>query len=103
MFERYVFAKRSETASQTTKRYQIPAAPTCTKGAITSKLKLKHAIKLEASPSRLVHVQLLQPSLAFCFSLQPMTAYRPGLDGCATVVQVLQNLFYVLLQVLFYL
>ena len=25
--------------------------------------------------------QLLQPSLAFCFSLQPMTAYRPGLDG----------------------
>jgi len=23
----------------------------------------------------------LQPSLAFCFSLQPMTAYRPGLDG----------------------
>ena len=24
--------------------------------------------------------QLLQPSLAFCFSLQPMTAYRPGLD-----------------------
>ena len=25
--------------------------------------------------------QLLQPSLAFCFSLQPTTAYRPGLDG----------------------
>jgi len=23
----------------------------------------------------------LQPSLAFCFSLQPMTAYRPGLNG----------------------
>jgi len=37
--------------------------------AITS--KIKHA--------RLA--QLLQPSLAFCFSLQPMTADRPGLDG----------------------
>jgi len=69
--------------------------------------------------------QLLQPSLAFCFSLQPMTAYRPVLmkreisvlDGtpslaaswnkmlmrAAIVVQVLQDLFYVLLHVLFYL
>jgi len=47
------------------------------KGAITS--KIKHAIKLKASPARLA--QLLQPSLAFCFSLQPMTPYRPGLDG----------------------
>jgi len=37
--------------------------------------------------------QLLQPSLTFCFSLQPMTTYRP----------VLQDLFYVLLHVLFYL
>ena len=46
------------------------------KGAITS--KIKHAIKLETSPARLA--QLLQPSLAFCFSLQP-------------VVQVLQDLF----------
>jgi len=46
------------------------------KGAITSKKKL--AIKLKTSPIRLA--QLLQPSLA-CFSLQPMTAYRPGLDG----------------------
>ena len=46
-------------------------------GAITS--KIKHAIKLTTSPARLA--QLLQPSLAFCFSLQPMTAYRPGLDG----------------------
>jgi len=25
---------------------------------------------------------MLQPSLACCFSLQPMTAYRPVLDGC---------------------
>jgi len=25
--------------------------------------------------------QLLQPSLAFCFSLQPMTVYRQVLDG----------------------
>ena len=38
-------------------------------GAITS--KIKHAIKLKTSPARLA--QLLQPSLAFCFSLQPMT------------------------------
>ena len=36
---------------------------------------IKHAIKLKTSPARLA--QLLQPSLAFCFSLQPMTAYRP--------------------------
>ena len=43
------------------------------KGAITS--KTKHAIKHKTSPARLA--QLLQPSLAFCFSLQPITAYRP--------------------------
>ena len=42
------------------------------KGAITS--KIKHAIKLKTSPARLA--QLLQPSLAFCFSLQTMTAHR---------------------------
>ena len=41
------------------------------KGVITS--KIKHAIKLKTSPARLA--QLLQPSLAFCFSLQPMTAH----------------------------
>jgi len=35
------------------------------KGEITS--KIKHAIKLKTSPARLA--QLLQPSLAFCFSL----------------------------------
>jgi len=40
-------------------------------GAIIS--KIKHAIKLETSPARLV--QLLLPSLAFCFSLQPMTVH----------------------------
>jgi len=40
------------------------------KGAITS--KIKHAIKLKTSPARLA--QLLQPSSAFCFNLQPMTA-----------------------------
>jgi len=46
-----------------------------TKGAITSKIKhaIKHTIKLKTSPARLA--QLLPPSLAFCFSLQPMTAY----------------------------
>jgi len=32
-------------------------------------------------PALLRLAQLLQPSLAFCFSLQPMTAYRPVLDG----------------------
>jgi len=41
--------------------------------------KIKHAIKHKTSPVRLAH--LFQPSLAFCFSLQPMTAYRPELDG----------------------
>jgi len=41
------------------------------KGAITS--KIKRAIKLKTSPAKLA--QLLQPSLAFCFSLQPMTAH----------------------------
>jgi len=79
-----------------------------TKGAITSKIKhaIKHTIKLKTylllqlvqqaaaillqlvqqaaaikhktSSARLA--QLLQPSLAFCFSLQPMTAYSPVLD-----------------------
>jgi len=39
-------------------------------GAITS--KIIHTIKLKTSPARLA--QLLQPSLAFCFSLQPLTA-----------------------------
>ena len=34
-------------------------------------------MKHKTSPARLA--QLLQTSLAFCFSLQPMTAYRPGL------------------------
>ena len=43
------------------------------KGAITS--KTKHTIKLKTSPARLA--QLLQSLLAFCFTLQPMTAYRP--------------------------
>jgi len=37
--------------------------------------KTKHAIKLKTSPARLA--QLLQPSLAFCFRLQPMRAHRP--------------------------
>jgi len=52
--------------------------PDARKGAITSKTK---EIKLKTSPARLA--QLLQPSLAFCL--------------------VLQDLFYVLLHVLFYL
>jgi len=41
------------------------------KEAITS--KIKHAVRLKTSPARLA--QLLQPSLALCFSLQPMTAH----------------------------
>jgi len=51
------------------------------KGAITS--KIKHAIKLKTIPARLA--QLLQPSLAFCFSLQPMAAYRPRCNSCASL------------------
>jgi len=48
--------------------------------------KIKRAIKLKTSRKVCTTVaQLLQPSLAFCFSLQPMTTYRP--------VQVLQDLF----------
>jgi len=69
------------------------------KGAITS--KIKRAIKLKTSPARLA--QVLQPSLAFCFSLQPMTAHwtvrhhwlqaKTMLMKAATLVQVLQDLF----------
>jgi len=47
-------------------------------GAIT--IKIKYAVKHKTSPERLA--QLLQPSLAFCFSLQPMTAYRYAVIGC---------------------
>ena len=64
-----------------TLRYQRPRSPdveknsetkcAVTKGPIRS--KIKHAVKLKTSPARLA--QLLQPSLAFCFSLQPMTAH----------------------------
>jgi len=39
-----------------------------------SQVKIKRAMKHKTSPARLA--QLLQPSLAFCFSLQTMTAYR---------------------------
>ena len=52
------------------------------KGAIIS--KIKHAIKLKTSPARLA--KLLQPSSAFCFNLQPMTAYRPGIDGTPSLL-----------------
>ena len=48
------------------------------KGAITS--KIKYAIKHKTSPARLA--QLLQPSLAFCFSLQPMTAWLQAKTKC---------------------
>jgi len=46
---------------------------------------IKHAIKLKTSPARLV-AQLLQPSLAFCCSLQPMTAYVPSSPGRYAVI-----------------
>ena len=77
-------------------RFLPLAQRTAVKGAITS--KIKHAIKLKTSPARLA--QLLQPSLSFCFSLQLMTAYRdyrPNkmLMRAVTVLQVLQDLFYV--------
>ena len=51
------------------------------KRAITS--KIKHAIKHKTSPARLAQLlhNSLQPSLAFRFRLQPVTAYRPVLDG----------------------
>jgi len=43
--------------------------------------KIKRAVKLKTSPARLA--QLLQPSLAFCFSLQPMTAHvQCAVIGC---------------------
>jgi len=62
----------------------------------------------KTSPARLA--QLLQHSLALCFSLQPIGRYavigcklkqnaNEGCNSCATV----QELFYVLLRALFYL
>ena len=53
--------------------------------------KIKHAIKHKTSPARLA--QLLQPSLAFCFSLQPMTAYRPVLRAAKVVQQLCKTCF----------
>ena len=50
-------------------------------GAIIITSKIKHAIKLKTSPAR--YAQLLQPSLAFCFSLQPMTLQLQG--RCAVI------------------
>jgi len=52
------------------------------KGAITS--KIKHAMKLKTSPARLA--QLLQPTVAFCLSLQPMTALARLVRPPGTVV-----------------
>jgi len=57
------------------RKWRGSVSSSCCKGAITSKIKyaIKHTIKLKTSPARFA--QLLQPSLAFCFSLQPMTAH----------------------------
>ena len=68
-----LFAKRAGYQRDKSPPNWLPMVTHTIKGAITS--KIKHAIKLKTSPARLA--QLLQPSLAFCFSLQPMTAYRP--------------------------
>ena len=57
------------------------ALHSATKGAITS--KIKHAIKLKTSPAKLA--KLLQPQLAFSFSLQSMTARRPVRRHCASL------------------
>jgi len=73
------------------------------------KERSQHAIKLKTSLARLA--QLLQPSLVFCFDSVQSTVVgcklkqnaNNGCNSCATVVQVLQDLFYVLLHVLFYL
>ena len=73
-------------------------------GGITTTIKLaiKLTIKLKTSLGPASLAQLLQPSLAFCCKLQPMTAYgTPSLAAtynkmpmrAATVVQVLQDLF----------
>jgi len=61
----------------------------------------KHAIKLKTSPARVA--QLLQPSLTFCFSLQPMAPHwtvrrhwlqakqnaNEGCNSCASLVGLL--------------
>ena len=72
----HVYARPTNRTVTTSPELPIHRRPNF-KAAITS--KIKHAIKLKTSPARLA--QLLQPSLPFCFSSQPMTTYRPGLDG----------------------
>jgi len=74
-------------------------------GGITTTIKhaMKLTINIKTSPGPARLAQLLQPSLAFCCKLQPMTAYRTVhalattytkmLMRAATVVQVLQELF----------
>ena len=66
------------------------------KGAITS--KIKHAIKHKTTPARLA--QLLRPSLAGRYAVIGCKLKQNA--RAATVVQVLQELFYVL-HVLFHL
>jgi len=67
---------------------------TSSQGAITS--KIKHAIKHKTSPARLA----LHTVVIGCKLKHNATE---SCNSCATVVQVLQDLFYVLLHVLFYL
>ena len=48
-------------------------------------------MKLKSCKTCTTVAQLLQLSLAFCFSLQPMTAYRPGLANQAFVVNMCEK------------
>ena len=65
-------AEGLETTDYRTVRLRPAVRP---KAAITSKIKhaMKHTINHKTSPAKLA--QLLQLSLAFCFSLQPMTSW----------------------------
>jgi len=68
---------RGDTQCQFVSSSEFPVHKNFCKGAITS--KIKHAIILKTSHAWLA--QLLQPSLAFCFSLQPMMAHRHWLQA----------------------
>jgi len=77
--EQYQSAQRAESQPSWTTMCSSDVAE-ISRGAITS--KIKHAIKLKTNPARLA--QLLQPSLAFCFSLQPISKW-PRTGRCAVI------------------
>jgi len=70
-------------------------------GAITS--KIKHAIKRKVSPARLAQGLDGHGTAYAVIGCKLKQNANEGCNSCATVVQVLQDLFYVLLHVLFYL